>query len=67
MNRNRTVYQQRIAPTFGSWLVAQVGRRNLEKWASETDGSESAHRVAIKIVKAMFGFAYRQGILDGDP
>lgn len=64
----RAVYRHRVQPAFGSWLVGQVGRHDLEKWTAEAgNGSPSAQRVAVKIVKAMFAHAYKRGILPTNP
>lgn len=64
----RAVYGHRIQPAFGSWLVGRVGRHDLEKWSAEAgNGSPSAQRVAVKVVKAMFAYAYKRGILQANP
>lgn len=64
----RVAHRHRIQPVFGSWLVHQVGRRDLERWAKdEENGSPSAHRAAVQLMKAMFTFAHRQGIIETNP
>ena len=65
----RAVYRHRIQPTFGTWLVSHVSRNDLERWAAEGSKAEhlAAHRVAVKVLKAMFNVAHKRGMVEGNP